>query len=59
MFSYTGDMLRSLITRVDVLQVSDAVHFCLEARENIIISDSGSKKKYIFSREGTLVHTFG
>ena len=58
-FSYTGDLLRALITRGDLLQVSDARHFCLDAQENVLISDYGSKKIKIFSKEGTLIHTLG
>ena len=58
-FSYTGDMLRSLITRGDQLQVNNAYYFCLDSQENIIISDLGAHDIKAFSKEGTLIHTIG
>ena len=58
-FSYTGDMLRYLVTRGDQLQVKDARHFCLDAQESIIISDRGASKIKVFSKEGTLIRTVG
>ena len=58
-FSYTGDMLRSLITRGDQLQVNYALYFCLDSQENIIISDQGANDIRAFSKEGTLIHTIG
>ena len=58
-FSYTGDMLRSLITLGDQLQVNDAWYFCLDSQENIIISDKGADDIKAFSKEGTLIHTIG
>ena len=58
-FSYTGDMLRSLITRGDQLQVNEARYFCLDSQENIIISDEGAHDIKAFSKEGTLIHTIG
>ena len=58
-FSYTRDMLRSLITRGDQLQVKDALFFCLDSQENIIISDLGAHDIKAFSKEGTLIHTIG
>ena len=50
-FSYTGDMLRSLITRGDQLQVKNAVYFCLDSQENIIISDIADHDIKAFSKE--------
>ena len=58
-FSYTGDMLRSLITLGDQLQVNGAMYFCLDSQENIIISDTGAHDIKAFSKEGTLIHTIG
>ena len=58
-FSYTGDMLRSLITIGDQLQVNIAFFFCLDSQENIIISDYGAYNIKAFSKEGTLIHIIG
>ena len=58
-FSYTGDMLRSLITQGYQLQVNDAMYFCLDSQENIIISDYAAHDIKAFSKEGTLIHTIG
>ena len=58
-FSYTGDMLRSLITHWDQLQVNNAMYFCLDSQENIIISDNSADDIKAFSKEGTLLHTIG
>ena len=58
-FSYTGDMLRSLITRGDQLQVNNAWYFCLDSQENIIISDFVTSDIKAFSKEGTLIRTIG
>ena len=58
-FSLTGDMLRSLITLGDQLQVVEAWHFCLDSDENIIISDCGADDIKAFTKEGTLIHSIG
>ena len=58
-FSYTGDMLRSLITLGPQQQVNYAVYFCLDSQENIIISDYDASDIRAFSKEGTLIHTIG
>ena len=52
-------MLRSLITRGYQLQVNNALYFCLDSQENIIISDFGADDIRAFSKEGTLIHTIG
>ena len=41
------------------MQVTDPVCFCLDAAENIIISDFSAYRILIFSKEGNLIKTVG
>ena len=58
-FSHAGEMTRSLVTRGDGMQVSDAYFFCLDAQQNLLISDEGAHNVKIFSKDGTCLHTVG
>ena len=58
-FSHSGEMTRSLVTRGDGMQVSDAEFFCLDAQQNLLISDAGTHNVKIFSKDGTCLHTVG
>ena len=58
-FSHAGEMTRSLVTRGKGMQVSDAYFFCLDAEQNLLISDFGANDVKIFSKDGTYFHTVG
>ena len=58
-FSHAGEMTRSLVTRGDGMQVSNAQFFCLDAEQNLLISDSRAYNVKIFSKDGILLHTVG
>ena len=59
-FSYTGDLIRSLVTRGDIgMQVNSPMFFCLDADRNLLLSDWGDHQIKIFSKEGTFLHTVG
>ena len=57
--SHTGEMTRSLVTGGDWMQVSSALFFCLDAEQNLLISDYGAHDVKIFSKDGTYLHTVG
>ena len=57
--SHAGEMARSLVTRGDGMQVSDAEVFCLDAEQNLLISDCGAHDVKIFSKDGIYLHTVG
>ena len=57
--SHAGDMTRSLVTRGDGMQVYKPQFFCLDAEQNLLISDYGAHVVKIFSKEGTYLHTAG
>ena len=56
-FSYGGELIRSVETRRFPLY--EPRYFCIDAAENIIISDYGTHSIRIFSKEGTEIHTIG
>ena len=58
-FSHAGERLRSLVSRGRQMQMTYPLFFCLDAAENIIISDSSAGRIQIFSKEGNLIHTIG
>ena len=58
-FSHAGEMTRSLVTRGDGMQVTNAQFFCLDAEQNLLISDSSAHNVKIFSKDGILLHTIG
>ncbi|KAI6659124.1 PEP-CTERM domain protein [Oopsacas minuta] len=57
-FSYKGEMLRSMITQGDGMQVHGASFFCLDSANNIFISDWGCHQVKIFS-DRALVQVIG
>ena len=60
-FSLTGEKIRSLITR-DIegnAQVRKCYSFCLDKKQNILVSDSLAGNIKVFSQEGALLHTLG
>ena len=54
-----GDMLHSLITRGEGMDVSHPYFFCFDSLNNYVISDSSSHSIRVFSPEGNLLHTIG
>ena len=58
-FSHAGERLRSLLSRGEQMQVSTSFYFCLDAEENIIISDRDTHQIKIFSKEGNHIRTIG
>ena len=58
-FSHAGEMTRSLVTSGYGMQVSDARFFCLDAEQNLLISDYSDGNVKIFSKDGILLHTIG
>ena len=58
-FSHAGERLRSLISSGYHMQVSHPFYFCLDAADNIIISDYLAHRIQIFSKEGNLIKTVG
>ena len=57
--SHAGEMTRSLVTRGDGMQVYNAEFFCLDAEQNVLISDYSAHDVKIFSKDGTYLHTVG
>ena len=58
-FSQAGEMIRSVVSRGQQMQVIDPNYFCMDSYENIIISDSRARDIKVFSREGAHIHTIG
>ena len=58
-FSQAGEMLRSVVSLGEQMQVIDPRYFCIDSYENIIISDSGANGIKVFSKEGAHIHTIG
>ena len=58
-FSHAGERLRSLLSSGYLMQVAHPDYFCLDAAENIIISDYSAHRVQIFSKEGNLIKTMG
>ena len=60
-FSLTGEKIRSLITRDDGgnAQVRRCFSFCLDKKQNILMSDNEARNIKVFSQEGALLHTLG
>ena len=54
-----GDMLHSLITRGEGIDVSVPYFFCLDPLNNFVLSDDGSHSIRVFSPEGNLLHMIG
>ena len=58
-FSHAGEKIRSLITRGDGMQIGSAGFFCLDKKQNFLLSDFGNAQVRIFSKEGTHLHSIG
>ena len=58
-FSHAGEKIRSLITRGRGGQIGSAYFFCLDKKQNFLISEYGNGQVRIFSKEGTHLHTIG
>ena len=58
-FTLSGEKTRSLVTRGDGMQVTDARFFCLDGHNNILITDCWSHDIKVFSPAGDLLHTIG
>ena len=58
-FSHVGERLRSLVSGGYQRQVTSPSCFCLDAAENIIISDWSDHRIKIFSKEGNLIKAIG
>ena len=58
-FSHAGERLRCLLSSGYLMQVAHPDFFCLDAAENIIISDYSAHRIKIFSKEGNLIKTVG
>ena len=58
-FSYTGDLIRSIFTHVDLgMYVDSPSFFCLDAKSDLLLIDYLYYQIKIFSKEGALLHTF-
>ena len=57
--SHAGKIARSLVTRGKGMQVFHAFFFCLDAEQNLLISDYEAHDVKIFSKDGTHLHTVG
>ena len=58
-FSHAGEKIRSLITQGTGMQIGRAYFFCLDRKQNLLISDWGNHQVVIFSKEGIHLHTIG
>ena len=57
--SLEGDMLHSLISRGEGMDVLKPWFFCLDVNSNFVISDRGTHSIRIFSPAGDLLHSIG
>ena len=58
-FSHAGEKIRQLITRGIGMQIEYARFFCLDRKQNLLITDWSNREVRIFSKEGTHLHTIG
>ena len=58
-YNYTHQLIREIIPRGEGRHVSDLRHFCLDAEQNIIITDRLAHCVLIFTSKGELVYKFG
>ena len=58
-FSHAGEKLRQLITQGMGMQIELAIFFCLDRKQNLLITDLSNHEVRIFSKEGTHLHTIG
>ena len=58
-FNHTGHKIRSIITHGRGMKVTRAYFFCLDTKNNLLISDCWDHRIKIFSNDGSLLHTIG
>ena len=58
-FSHAGEKIRSLITSGTGMQIDGAYFFCLDRKQNLLLSVYNTNKVKIFSKEGRHLHTIG
>ena len=58
-FTLSGEKSRSIVTRGIGMQVKGGFFFCLDTRNNFVISDFNGDNAKVFSPEGDLLHTIG
>ena len=58
-YNYTHQLTRKLIPCGEGGHVTNPWHFCLDAEQNILITDSSAHCVLIFSSKGELIHKFG
>ena len=59
-FSYTGDLIRSLFTHGSIrMQVINPIFFCLDTDGNLLLCDCEDHQIKIFSKEGILSKLWG
>ena len=58
-FSHAGEKIRQLITLGYGMQTGYARFFCLDRKQNLLISNWLNNEVIIFSKEGTHLHTIG
>lgn len=58
-FSHTGEKIRSLISLGDEMQMLGPFWFCLDAAENIIVSEFFEHNVKVFTKEGVLITVIG
>ena len=56
-FTLSGEMTRSIVTRGSGMQVKGARFFCLDGHNNILINDHWNHTFRVFSPAGDLLHT--
>ena len=57
--SLEGDMLHSLISCGEGMDVLNPLFFCLDTSDNFVISDEDTHSIHVFSPAGNLLHTIG
>ena len=59
-FSYTGELIRSIVTCGSFrMEVRAPLFFCLDPHSNLLLCNCLNHRIEIFSKEGTLLHTLG
>ena len=58
-FSHAGEIIRQLITQGIGMQIGLVNFFCLDRKQNLLITDWSNQEVRIFSKEGTHLHTVG
>ena len=58
-YNYAHQLIRKVIQRAEDRNVTQLCHFCLDAKQNILITDSTANCVIIFSSNGELIRKFG